>query len=216
MQASLNETREQFFNSAIDAEVLAYGQMMSPTEVGAHVYASGQHVDKRAVGWVLCGEVHPDMFEMLHRGCDVDSSSTLWCTFGGIPFFLAQLQVGAWVHRFIVPIVGPTAGKFMNGAKKDGMLSSLSTRAGKITVVHPIPVSRELPDFPVKKLSLEAVGQWQLSKDIAVMTPLLFEPTAMPCHGEAVQHVCVTNVFSPEVLARLRFSSPRARYRTKN
>jgi hypothetical protein len=209
MQESLNETRERLFTSAFEAGVLAYGQMMSPVEVGAHVYADGRHVDKRAVGWVLCGEAHPDMFEMLNRGGDVDSSSTLWRTFGGTQIFVVQQQVGAWVHRFIVPIIGPTAGIFMNGVKKDGLLSSLSTRDGKMAVIHPIPVSQELPDFSLKKFSLDTVRQEQLSKDIGAVTLLYFEPKSMPCHGEAVQHVCVTTVLSAEVLALLKASIPK-------
>jgi hypothetical protein len=116
-------------NSTRVAPGIYYGRLMSPEEVGDAIRDRAE-AERRAIGapWTLCGDVTRDLFELLRSSRLLDRAMERISAFSspeGANYAVFTNQLGAFQHRFLVPLYDEGAIAFVKDLTKCRLAYSL-------------------------------------------------------------------------------------------
>ena len=106
-----------------------FGRLMSPTEVGDAIRDRAE-AERRAIGapWTLCGDVTRDLFELLRSSKLLQSAVERVTAFSspeGANYAVFTNQIGAYQHRFLVPLYDECAIAFVEDLTRCRLAYSL-------------------------------------------------------------------------------------------
>lgn len=210
MQITIEEIEVRLVANAVDTEVLATGRLMSPQEVKGYVYSDGSSVDSRAIGWVLCGDVHPKMYQTMQAGEQLESSIGTIVGAAGTRFLVVQQRAGVWAHRFVLPLVGNIACELVNKATSEGFVTSLSARTESQAIVQQLNLGTSIGIDIQHKEIYDIKNPRDFAADLIKATLALLSPHALSNESkEAIEMVCVTTVACEDVYQYLTWLSAR-------
>jgi len=83
------------------------GVLMSPSEVRAATGSRPGEVSRALARWTLCGDISPSVFELLRATQmlrDAKERVTAFSSASGLHYATFTHQVGAFQHRYLVPL----------------------------------------------------------------------------------------------------------------
>lgn len=94
-----------------------FGRLMSPAEVSDSIRNRAE-AERQAIGapWTLCGDVTRDLLELLRSSSLLDTAVeriTAFCSPEGANYAVFTNQIGAFQHRFLVPLYDEAAIAFV-------------------------------------------------------------------------------------------------------
>jgi len=202
-----SEFVRQMLAVAREEQLYSEGRLMSPTQVKEGLSANTpQH--QILEGWFLCGELHPELFAQVKAGLQAQTYLEVKPGALGVQYFLLAQKFGIWQHRFLMPLVGASAQRFLADMHVSGIGASFSLRDGEDAVV-----SRIFPLDDWKRLArlripekVSADRAIELVDEITRVALHLHMPAALKRHSEGVERACVTVVFTDEFAQQLRIA----------
>lgn len=106
-----------------------FGRLMSPEEVSDAIQNRAE-AERRAIGapWTLCGDVTRDLFELLRSSNLLDRATERITAFSspeGANYAVFTNQIGAFQHRFLVPLYDEAAMTFVQDLTRRRLAYSL-------------------------------------------------------------------------------------------
>lgn len=115
------------------------GTLMSPTEVACATAGRDSPVYSALHRWTLCGDVSPTVFELLRAvrmgGPDANERVTAFSSQSGNGYVIFTHQIGAFQHRYFVPLFDTRVTECLEQITRDGQLGySLAGENNQATV----------------------------------------------------------------------------------
>lgn len=106
-----------------------FGRLMSPAEVSAAIQSRAE-AERRAIGapWTLCGDVTRDLFDLLRSSKLLDRATERITAFRspeGANYAVFTNQIGAFQHRFLLPLYDDAAMTFVEDLTRCRLAYSL-------------------------------------------------------------------------------------------
>ena len=133
--------------SARDQKLLARGRLVSPDQLHGLPFTSEVMPPD---AWLLIGELHPRLFQLLKSGGQPSIDVTLLQANIGIFYLVVRYLIGDWEHRFVLPMAGASARAYVKSMEQYGVHTALtSTGSAKAFFNY---LQRSPSDEVVKKL----------------------------------------------------------------
>ena len=195
--------------SARDQKLLARGRLVSPDQLHGLPFTSEVMPPD---AWLLIGELHPRLFQLLKSGGQPSIDVTLLQANIGIFYLVVRYLIGDWDHRFVLPMAGASARAYVKSMEQYGVHTALtSTGSAKAFFNY---LQRSPSDEVVKKLLSTDIPDFvgdgaALAVESIASALQLLEPHALPIlqASTEIKNVCVTLVYTDELAAQLEVLS---------
>ena len=199
--------------SAQAQKLLAQGRLVSPSQMTDLPFNHDVLPDD---AWLLVGELHPNLFELMQGGRTPDIAVTLLEANMGIFYLVVRHVVGDWEHRFLLPMAGASARAYVASLEKYGVYAALTSSGHQKAFFNHL--RRNPSDQVVAKLLSTDIPHFvgngaALALESSASALQLLEPKALPrvTATTDVKSVCVSLVYAEEIAVQLEAlsSSPR-------
>lgn len=185
------------------------GVLMSPAEVAVATGERPAELSRALSRWTLCGDISPSVFELLQVTQMLSGAKERMTAFSsptGLHYATFTHQVGAFQHRYLVPLFDRRVIQFLEEVSGDGALGySLSGESDQAIVWRSVLGARDF--MPVKALcSTVPEGQEeQVLEEYSTVLREARDPERIPTliTGTLVRFASVTAVPPGDLLARL-------------
>lgn len=110
--------------SARDQKLLARGRLVSPDQLHGLPFTSEVMPPD---AWLLIGELHPRLFQLLKSGGQPSIDVTLLQANIGIFYLVVRYLIGDWEHRFVLPMAGASARAYVKSMEQYGVHTALTS-----------------------------------------------------------------------------------------
>ncbi len=185
------------------------GVLMSPSEVAAATSGRPSELSGALSRWTLCGDVSPSLFELLQVTQMLTGANervTAFSSRTGLHYATFTHQVGAFQHRYLVPLFDRRAVKCLKEVGGDGALGySLSGESDRAIVWRSVLGPRDF--LPVKALcaTVPEGQEEQVLEEYATVLREAQDPERIPTLiiGTRVRFASVTAIPPQDLLGRL-------------
>jgi hypothetical protein len=193
------------------------GVLMSPSEVAAATCNRPGELARALARWTLCGDISPSVFELL-RATQMLSGAiervTAFSSGSGLHYATFTHQVGAFQHRYLVPLFDRRVVQCLEDVCGDGALGYSLAGESDEAIVWPSMLGPR--DFmPLKALcaSVPAGHEEQVLEEYSSVLREARDPERIPTviAGTPVRFASVTAVPPGALVARLatRYGLPQ-------
>jgi len=203
------ENKAEFFRKMLavgrEQQLYSEGRLMSPAQVAAGLSAQTQS-NQILEGWFLCGELHPVLFSLVKAGLQAQPLILVKPGALGVEYFLYAQRFGRWQHRFLMPLVGDSAKRFLSETQYTGIGISFSTVSDADAVVSRLAPREQWKPLFDRKVPSEIERQ----KVNAFMDELthvalhLLTPGALKTESGGIERACVTVVYTDELAEQVK------------
>lgn len=185
------------------------GRLMSPDEVANAVAGRENPAYSTLHRWTLCGDVSPTGFELLqllHRNSDANERVTAFSSPAGHSYVMFTHQVGAFQHRYFVPLYDSKVAQCLEDVTRDGTLGySLGGDSHQAIVWRSSLGPRDL--LPVKAMCgvVEEGDEEAVLEEYSQLLAEARVPARIPSvlDGVAVRYASVSAIAPTDLMARL-------------
>ena len=203
------ENKAEFLRKmlAVGREQLLYseGRLMSPAQVAAGLSAQTRS-NQILEGWFLCGELHPVLFSLVKAGLQAQPLILVKPGALGVEYFLYAQRFGTWQHRFLMPLVGDSAKRFLSETQYTGFGTSFSTMGAQDALVSRLaPREQWKPLFDrmvPSRLERQKVNAF--TEELAHVALHLLTPGALKTESVGVERACVTVAYTDELAEQVK------------
>lgn len=185
------------------------GVLMSPAEVATATHGREEAVYKALERWTLCGDVSPSAFHVMEYVTKVERANerlTAFSSPAGFGYAMFTHQVGAFQHRYLVPLFDSRVTECLDDITTDGTLGfSLAGDDSQAIVWRTVLGPRDF--LPLKVMCGEVPhGQEELAlEEYARLLAEARDPARIPSvlDGVTVKYASVSGIPPNDVLTRL-------------